>query len=299
VSKRVKNITDQDIMIGDIGVLVEKNSTRDLSNIGSNQLANSDDLLTYLVGGQLVGNDGTTDLNVGDAVDMFRDYQQKFRLDDDDKVVVLPSHSTILQYNVISSFGDDVDKDIRGGGEPFRIAIAADQTCVYKEFKFVDDDVIFLKGAISFEDAGWGDYVSIFIVANPTPLMDSTAAWLSVLEDDRIVADYVSGTKTLAGDPVLCPNFENEGYWNYDTTTGLTFVSDTTGAYDMYAVEHDVAEVIKISVYGTSYGFNHIETDKLEVLPAGYFLRASVYNESGTSWKVWGYLAMYRTIPPF
>jgi len=34
-------------------------------------------------------------------------------------------------------------------------------------------------------------------------------------------------------------------------------------------------------------------------LPAGYFLRASVYNESGTSWKVWGYLAMYRTIPPF
>jgi len=294
MAKILKNNTDKDVSIDDLGgMVVPANGQRDVSTESPASLANSEDLVVLISNQTFTVNDGTSDLSIGDGIDWIRNYQQKFSKTADKKLMALATRRPIGYYTYFSSAGDDHVEMKRGEGDKFMLALDATTSELVRDIHFIDPYIYIRDGYFAFEDAGWGDSISFHVIAQPSVLADSTAGFLSVLGDHRIVYS-IPGSKVFTAATYPVPNFTSTGYWNL-VNNQLSFCADATGGYDLYDIEHTVFEFAnEILVYGTSYTYNYLDSDDAEMLPPGYFMRIIASNVSQTAWKAWGILNTYR-----
>jgi len=299
MSKNLRNNSStQSLTIRDIGIVLLPSEMRNLDYIDAVSLAHSVDLIDALIHEDATGNDGTQDLTLNDAIDMFRDYQQKFEMSADNKLMANSTPRPKGTYTYFTGRADDLDLEQIGKGEKFWLYNDSTASEMSKDFKFlhsVDDGIYIRDGYYGYKNGGWEDCASMILVSEPTPLYDSTSGQLSVLDDHRIIGNP-SGDKMFAGTPVLVPNWDTSGYWNYDSTSGLEFCPDATAAYDLYDNEHETFRFAdEVPCYDNSYGLVYLDSDDCEQLQSGYFIRITFYNKSGqTGQRVWGILNMYR-----
>ncbi len=195
--------------------------------------------------------------------------------------------------------GDDMATPAIGGGGILTVetAIGTSTESVDVEFHKDYGDVYMHEGYLMWENAGWGDYIDVEIVAKPTPLQQSTN--LDYTIDASVKIRYAAGgagtgTDGLNGDPVWVPNAAGTGWWDTDGVTA-TFNATQTGAYDWYTIEILANRFMnKIPIYGTSTSYVMLQSADTTLLPPGYVIRITANNVSNTVWKSWMMMTLYR-----
>lgn len=103
MSKILKNTTNLDIFLTDIGTNLVANSSYTIPVLQSYLFASSNDLFYKIGSGDVVVNDGTYDLSISDGIDLLKGYSQKYGTDPDTgKLAVtsqtLPSGWALQQF---------------------------------------------------------------------------------------------------------------------------------------------------------------------------------------------------------
>ena len=110
-----------------------------------------------------------------------------------------------------------------------------------------------------------------------------------------------TGTHGFAGTPVLIPRgFSNDGEWDYDGTT-LTPNVGGTGKFRISTVDTPAHRFVnKIPCYGDCSTYFSMTSDETAELNPGYYIEATVYNTSNTTWHLSVLLEIYRerTVDP-
>lgn len=198
-----------------------------------------------------------------------------------------------------SGAGDDMSTPAIGKGNILTVETTAGQAEISVDVEFHKDygDVYLHEGYLMWEDAGWGDYIDVEIVSNPTPLQQATDLDYEI--DASVKIRYASsgagtGTDGLNGDPVWVPNAAGTGWWNI-VDGDASFSSGQTGAYDWYTIEILANRFMnKIPIYGTSTSYVMLQSADTTLLPPGYAVRITANNVSNTAWKVWMMMTLYR-----
>lgn len=281
----------------------------------------ADDVTFADVGtGRLVVNDGESDFSssatgwswlLGDKINVV---QVDERRTSDGKLRVMASHKPTQQgkvfYNYFSSSGDDWSTGTVASGSQFRIQTSSGQSQSHVDLQYLNySDPDFTKvvwlygGAFGWENAGWGDSLSVEVRARASsvvPRAVATGIGLDVdydLDGERIAyAGPDAGDYALGGYPIWVPNFDREGYWDLDTQnlTAIPNVSGT-GEFDWYITEQFVGHyVANLVVYGSNYTVVLLESTESVALPFGHWLRIIANNDSDTEWKTWGFIKLYR-----
>jgi hypothetical protein len=236
-----------DFLINDVGDNIVKNSSFTVPASRYHQYAASSDLVTALSDGDLVCNDGTTDItNLSDAVDLVKGFQQKLAIENGRTAVVdnrLPSGYTVY----ITGIGDDISTPGYGGGNKLKF----DSTTYSIDFQLLNHYYIICALAMWFgctEDnyfdgtlyapasTGWtnstGDYDKVEVIPSSglyllKPVTAGTGAW------DVDLTAVQTGTTILKSVPV--PSAGNTGWFDYDADTNtLTDNTGKTGGYNLY-----------------------------------------------------------------
>jgi len=198
-----------------------------------------------------------------------------------------------------SGAGDDMATPAIGTGPLLTVDVLAGDATKSVDVQFHKDygDVYLHEGYIQWENAGWGDCVCVEIYATATPLQQSTN--LDYTIDSGVKIRYAAGgagtgTDGLAGDPVWVPNEAGTGWWDTDGVTA-TFNATQTGAYDWYTIEILANRFMNnIPVYGSSSNYVMMQSADTTKLPNGYVIRIEAKNNSGTAWKTWMIMTLYR-----
>ena len=195
--------------------------------------------------------------------------------------------------------GDNMSTPTIGKGSILTVQTTVSQATTFVDVEFHKDygDVYLHEGYLMWENAGWGDYIDVEIIANPTPLQQATN--LDYTIDASVKIRYAAGgagtgTDGLNGDPVWIPNAAGTGWW--DIVSGAAqFSSGQTGAYDWYTIEILANRFMnKIPVYGTSSSYVMLQSADTTLLPSGYAIRITANNVSDTVWKTWMFMTLYR-----
>ena len=233
------------------------------------------------------------------------------RVTGDGKTRVLSSHKPVIPgkeaYNFFSSFGDDPETGELAEGEGFLLSCTSGTATTSVAMRFSNTgwptEVVYVfGGGVAWENAGWGDFVSLEIRAEETPVVPKAVAeglGLPVdynLDDTRIVyAGPGSGTHALGGYPKWVPNYKNVGHWNLDTRLLQAIPASGSGYFDWFIEDVEVGEYVKkLLVYGTNYDYMLIDGTESAPLPFGTYFVATAHNISNTNWKAWGMVKMYR-----
>jgi len=213
---------------------------------------------------------------------------------------VMPGKQFVVCW---TSNGDDITNHVIGGGQKFEIdnEIGASTKSIDIEFDPEFGFVYMHEAYISTSLAGVNDRLSGEVWAKPTPLQ--TASNLDYeLDGDKVKVTSGGpgkGTHGFNGTPILVPNHNKVGYWNYDGTN-LTYSSAKTGAYDIYNVEKLVHRFVDKMYARLCDGVPLVfESEDSIKMPGGYLLRVTAYNNSDTAWYLFGALECYRefTVP--
>ena len=195
--------------------------------------------------------------------------------------------------------GDDMTTPAIGGGGILTVETAIGTATESVDVEFHKDygDVYLHEGYLMWENAGWGDYIDVEIIANPTPLQQSTNLDYTIDASVKIRAAAGgpgTGTDGLNGDPVWVPNAAGTGWW--DIVDGAaSFSSGQTGAYDWYTIEILANRFMnQVPVYGTSTSYVMLQSADTTLLPSGYAVRITANNVSNTAWKTWMFMTLYR-----
>lgn len=198
-----------------------------------------------------------------------------------------------------SGAGDDMDTPAIGEGPllDVKTAVGAAETSVDIQFHKDYGDVYLHEGYIQWENAGWGDYISVETYATATPLQQSTNLDYSIDAGVKIreaSGGPGTGTDGLAGDPVWVPNAAGTGWWDIVSGSAV-FSSGQTGAYDWYTIEILANRFMNcIPVYGSSSNYVMLQSADTTLLPNGYLIRITAHNVSDTVWKSWMFMTLYR-----
>lgn len=340
----IKNNTDQDIIIVELGQIIPVGEEVDLVPAHTlDEIARCDSLLYPLANELVIMNDGLRDYEPAEAIRLLMNIEvprsvdeqgyQKVHIDGnpltyDNKVIVhsSPRPLTPKTYTHYMGRGDDLASSLHGESA---VAFAITCTGTYGEadFKFISDGMVYLRGAsFGWENCAWGTEVSAEMYADLTPLY--TAPSGNLFEVDAYHRIYMpneggvptGGTYSFAGNPVPVPatdaNGVPAGHWNVSADgLSLDYSPTTSGAYDLYDIEVQVARFVqKIPMYGTNYTLKSLESDDVEYVPPGYFMRMRIWNPevhqdlvdgqyvtvSGVQpCRFWGYFFAYResTLP--
>lgn len=339
-SKRnVTNTTDDSIRIWGLGATISGGETRDLAEYYTyDKIAKCDHLLELVASGTLTFDDGISDYGVADSLRLLANLEPQFSFDDngelntklsenptsyDKKIIVhaSPRPLTPKTYTHYMGRGDDLSSSLHGEGEQ-QFALTCSGSYAEADFYFITDGQVYMRGAaFGWENCAWGTEVSAEMFSSPTELYTAESGnTYSIDNYHRIYYDMVSGTHSFAGNPVPVPaldaNSNPVGFWDV-SADGLSLSPNTTqsGGYDLYNVEVQVARFVqKIPLYGTSYALKSLESDDVEYLPPGYFMRMKIWNPeehynyvdgnyeyvSGyQTCRFWGYFFAYResTLP--
>ena len=195
--------------------------------------------------------------------------------------------------------GDDMSTPAIGEGPLLEVDIAAGDATKEVDVQFHKDygDVYLHEGYVQWENAGWGDCISVEIYATATPLQQSTNLDYTIDASVKIRAAAGgpgTGTDGLNGDPVWVPNAAGTGWWDIVDGSAV-FSSGQTGAYDWYTIEILANRFMnKIPVYGSSSNYIMLQSADTTLLPSGYLIRIIAENNSGTAWKTWMFMTLYR-----
>jgi hypothetical protein len=230
----------------------------------------------------------------------------------DGKVRVLASHKPVIKgkesWNYFSSVGDVVASGIVGNGQEMAVCITSGEAEKEVTLEFLNNTtpseaIYIFGGGIMWDNAGWGDSFCLEIVTDPTPVVPKVVADTIPLpcdynlDGDKIVATVPgSGTHALGGMPVFVQNFVHAGYWDLDTVNMVPVPNFTqTGDFDWHTTEQFGGHFIHdLKVFGNSHMPTIIDGTEAAPLPYGYKLKLRLKNVSGTDWKLWGFLRMYR-----
>jgi hypothetical protein len=228
----------------------------------------------------------------------------------DGKARVLASHKPIIpgkeSYNFFTSRGDL--GLVLGSGTALRIESVSGTEYNYVDVHFSTDvnpsEAIYIfGGGISWEDAGWGDEISLELRATPTSVVPAVvASGLGLPCDYNLVGDRIrhagvgQGSHALGGYPKWIPNFTKTGYWDLDKVAMKAIPSVSgTGTFDWHTTEQFVGCYVQnLSVYKSNAHPIIIDATESAPLPYGVYLRLIAHNVSDTDWKVWAFMKMYR-----
>lgn len=196
--------------------------------------------------------------------------------------------------------GDNMTTGELGGGNQCIIEtiIGVVDAAVDIELYNIGSDVYIHEGYAMWDGASFGDCFSAYVMARATPLQ--TAANLDYIIDSEHRIKYIgagAGTHGFAATPVLVPSYTQpvDGFWNYNTTTGLTYAPAQDGAYNMYDIEIAVNSFIHhVPVSGSTYSYMRLASSDVSKLPEGYFLRIETHNNSDTVWKLMFMITTFR-----
>ena len=205
-------------------------------------------------------------------------------------------------YSMWSGAGDDLaDNTNLGTGPLMKIQCSPGTALSIVDMKFnpIHGDIYIHQGYISWEGAGFGDYVSADVIAQATAVQ--TVANLDLIIDGNGYIKYSptgpgTGTHGFAATPKLLPrSFSHDGHWNYTPITGLSPNFTGTGDWNISTNEEVVHRFInRIPVCGTSNGYMTLDSTESFKLPQGYFLRIKATNVSDTSWKFGTLILLFR-----
>ena len=299
----VKNISSGSVLIFEINQVIEPSDQFDLLiNYGPSAIATFESLKNLLRSGKVVINDGTTDLPMLDSLFQLFGLTTISPSAYDGKAIVQtsPRPLTPKTYTNWTGSGDDIDNSIRGGGPKLLITISGTDVAKSQDVHFLTDSLTYLRQAyIGWENAPWGASVHADFYALPTVMVPDPAGSYYIDSCYRIRAT-VSGGYSLGSHPWPVPamdaNHIPNGYWNMDANYNVTYAPNGDGAYNFYPVEVRLGTFLNnVPVYGTNYGMMMLDSDDIEMIAPGYFLRVTVNNVvPGTDWKLWSWLVCYR-----
>ena len=195
--------------------------------------------------------------------------------------------------------GDDISTPTIGDGPILDVqtVLSVAETSVDVQFHKDYGDVYLHEGYIQWENAGWGDYIDVEILATATPLQQATNLDYTIDASIKIRAAAGgpgTGTDGLNGDPVWVPNAAGTGWWDIVSGSAV-FSSGQTGAYDWYTIEILANRFMnKVPVYGSSSNYVMLQSADTTLLPTGYCIRITANNVSDTVWKAWMFMTLYR-----
>lgn len=227
----------------------------------------------------------------------------------DGKVRVLASHKPVIPgkeaYNYFTSRGDA--GTVISRGTAMRLETVPGQEFSSADIHFSTGsnpmEMIYLfGGGISWENAGWGDEISLELRTLATDVVPSGVAVslglpvVYALDGERIkYAGPGQGTHALGGYPKWVPNFNKSGYWDLDKATMSAVPAPQTGEFDWYITEQFVGHYVNaMSVYKESAQPIILDATEAAPLPYGMFIRLVAHNTSNTVWRVWAFMKLYR-----
>lgn len=301
---RIKNTTGSTVEY--VGQSIAASAYHDLQADEFLRWANDGGVFTGVADGTLLVNKGadTTD-DISDPIDGWH-----WLASEDSQIDAATSKHTIHEssrpqisgksfHTYWTGAGDDMTTPAIGKGSILTVQTTVGQAETKVDVEFHKDygDVYLHEGYLMWENAGWGDYIDVEIIANPTPLQQATN--LDYTIDASVKIRYAAGgagtgTDGLNGDPVWVPNAAGTGWW--DIVAGAAaFSSGQTGAYDWYTIEVLANRFCnKIPVYGTSSSYVMLQSADTTLLPSGYAIRITSNNVSDTAWKAWMMMTLYR-----
>ena len=338
--KIVTNNTEADVLISDLGLWVTASGGQIdlLESETSEDIAKSSSLIELVASGTLQVSDGETDYGLASAIRFLSGTQQEFSFDEqgdlqiklaenptayDKKLVVHSSPRPLVPktYTHYMGRGDDLVSSLHGESEA-SFALTCSGAYQEVDFKFISDGQVYMRGAaFGWENCAWGVEVSAEMYSDETPLyVAESGNTYKVDEYHRIYYSAEDGDYSFAGNPVPVPaldaNGNPVGYWDL-TADGMSILPNATvsGAYDLYNIEVQVARFVqKIPMYGSNYTLKSLESDDVEYMPPGYFMRMKIWNpeqhyklvdgeyqlvSSYQPCRFWGYFFAYResTLP--
>lgn len=267
---------------------------------------NSSGVFASVGNGNLVVNDGTTDLGSVVGWKHLQGDTMPMSTIDNKKIAVHPSYKPEvgegITYAVWTGAGDDVisSPSKLGDGELLQFDTVKGTAVVTKDIKF--DHAAFGRvwiheAYLKFNNGGQGDYISAEVVASATALQQ--VANLDMILDGNNVK-YApggpgTGTHGFAAAPTLVPRtFSADGDWDYNGIS-LTPNISGTGAYGISIVDTPVHRYVnKIPCYGSCPAYFSMSSDETAELLPGYFLRVTCNNVSDTAWHASIFMEIYR-----
>jgi len=313
--RTIRNTTTNDIFLIDFGNQLIK-ATGDINGDDLLQLVNreliiknSSQMFTLISDGSLI----VLDANNNDIIDPLEGWkyltdERKELIDAaSGKVAVQESSRPIVDgklFNTVwSGAGDDMTVPTIGGGPLLLVQTQVGVPKVSQDIEFHPNfgDVYLHEGYVMWQNAGWGDCIDVEVIAKPTPLQTVSALDYELVNVTTGVNKIIAasggpgtGTHGLNGTPVFVPNETQTGYWNL--INGVpSFSSTQTGLYDWYDVEIPVNRFInRVPLFGTSSNYIMLQSADSVLMPPGYVLRITTFNNSDTIWKAWMFMTIYR-----
>lgn len=181
----IKNYTDQDLIIADLGdILIPANGALDIGGdeVKLINLASSDDLLDIISLGvdKCQVNDGARDLSKSEAIDLIRKIQRPTEVDNLGRWVVRSDSRKTDWDAIFQGCGDNLETGEVGGGIPFTFdfSVSSDDPrwdnehapTGYKmqtiDWRFCD--FVYIKeGTLFYYNAPRGSYMNFSVIAPP------------------------------------------------------------------------------------------------------------------------------------
>lgn len=317
----LENQTGSDIEIADLGITIPASGEYDATAKGKGRIAPSDDLLVVIADETVKLVEETdpsyTYYSVVDALRILADVPQTFKKSatgemevnmpgqlselGDNKLWVHESSQPVVPgkqlFTIWSGAMDDTTGGNIGDGDPTIITTAVSTATSTIRVNFIHDQgLVYIHEIYAmWANAGLGDHFSVYVMADPSPLQQSTNLDLEIVSNKISPASGGAGTGTHGwnGSPVLVTNNTGTGDWDYD---GSTLAGNTgAGAFDAHDIEMTVQRYLnKVPVYGTSNGYTRFTSFDTSRLPPGYFANLVVNNVSDTIWSLFTFMVIYR-----
>jgi hypothetical protein len=299
----IRNPSTEQILVRSLGLPIPANTDIDISELFSDEeLKNSTDFLEYLANGTLISISDTGLVHSpSEALKEIYNTIILEKVNDDDKRVAvqstaMPQKKNTKFYAQLKGVSDDKENKKRDtGGDPFLFDISSSDTEIVRDIPFlVEDEYIYMyKGFFSFIDAGFGNTVSLAIIASPVEYVETAGGNYDIDEDNKLFYSEGTGTIEITSSPTLVLNKDATGHWNYENSE-LTPNLDQTGLYDIYVVEKEVDRFIdRFNIIGTVYNFEVDTTEVARIYP-GYFLRISIDNSIANVFKFVANILLFR-----
>jgi hypothetical protein len=211
-----------------------------------------------------------------------------------------PTETNGTTYVVWTGAGDDMstEEHVIGDGPLLQFQLTPGITTQQRDLKFSPQfgKVWIHEAYLTYNDAGFGDYITAYVVVSPTAIQPYANLMLYVTEDNWIKYAHpgITATHGFAASPHLIPRtYSKDGDWDYngiELTPNLT----STGGFKISSIERHVHRFVnKIPIHGTNPYFE-LMSDESSLLPDGYFLRIEAYNMSDTEWNASVFIEVFR-----
>lgn len=199
-----------------------------------------------------------------------------------------------------SGSGDDVVNHIIFGGDMVAIENEVDvpEKSIDVKFDPLFGETWLHEGYAMWENAGFGDYLTVQAIAPACPLQPFVNKDL-VLDGNKVkysLGGPGTGDYGFAGVPAPVRNYANTGSWDFNfSNMQLTPNFTNTGKYDIFNVDKSVNDFIsKIPIAGTTYSYVMLQSADSTQVISPYFIRITTHNVSNTTWKIWMFMTLYR-----